>query len=94
MLKPLKDYVVIEKVKAEATTSSGILLPQTSKEEKNIGNIVAVGTGKVLSNGERITLEVKVGDKVLYSKYGATEIELDSKQYIVIREEDILGIIS
>ncbi len=92
MLKPLKDYVIIEKSASEEKTKSGIVLPQNLKEEKNIGIVKAVGDGKVLADGRVLKMSVKCEDKVLYSKYGGTDVELDGKKYIVIREDDILAI--
>ncbi len=92
MLKPLRDYVILEKVTSEEKTMSGIVLPQTVKEEKNIGIVVAVGAGKILNNGQLVEPVVANGDKVLYSKYGATDVEFENKKYIILREEEILAI--
>ncbi|WP_457567959.1 co-chaperone GroES [Desulfurobacterium sp.] len=92
-LKPLYDRVVVKKVEMEQKTAGGIILPDTAKEESQIGEVVAVGEGKLLDNGEVRPLKVKAGDKVLYSKYAGNEVELDGEKYLIIREEDILAIV-
>ncbi|AIG24828.1 co-chaperone GroES [Brevibacillus sp. 7WMA2] len=92
MLKPLGDRVVLEPISKEETTASGIVLPDTAKEKPQEGRIVAVGSGRI-ENGERIALEVKEGDKVIFSKYAGTEVKLDNKEYLVLRESDILAVI-
>ncbi|OMH41046.1 co-chaperone GroES [Desulfurobacterium indicum] len=92
-LKPLYDRVVVKKVEMEQKTAGGIILPDTAKEESQIGEVVAVGEGKLLDNGEVRPLKVKEGDKVLYSKYAGNEVELDGEKYLIIREEDILAIV-
>ncbi len=93
MIKPLKDYILLEKIETKTTTKSGIVLPQTSKEEKNIAIVLEVGNGKILSNGERVKPEVKKGDKVLYSKYAGTELEYENKKYIIVREDELIATI-
>ncbi|WP_022847014.1 MULTISPECIES: co-chaperone GroES [unclassified Desulfurobacterium] len=92
-LKPLYDRVVVKKVEMEQKTAGGIILPDTAKEESQIGEVVAVGEGKLLDNGEVRPLKVKAGDRVLYSKYAGNEVELDGEKYLIIREEDILAIV-
>jgi chaperonin GroES len=93
-IKPLADYVLIEPVTAEEKTKSGIFLPETAEKERpEQGTVVAVGSGKKTSSGEIIPLEVKVGNKVLFTKYGPNEIEVDGKEYLIAREEDILAIL-
>jgi chaperonin GroES len=92
-LKPIKDNVVIEKVEAENVTKSGIVIPDNVKDKPAIGKVVAIGPGRVLENGSIIVPEVKVGDKVYYSKYSGSEIKLDEKSYIIISESNILTII-
>lgn len=92
-LKPLGDRVVIEPKKAEEKTKSGIVLPATASKDRPImGEIVAVGAGKLNDKGERVQLEVKVGDKVIYSEYAGTQFKLEDKEYLILREEDILAI--
>ncbi|BAB04280.1 co-chaperone GroES [Halalkalibacterium halodurans] len=93
MLKPLGDRVVIEQVETEEKTASGIVLPDTAKEKPQEGRVVAVGTGRVTENGEKIALEVKEGDSVIFSKYAGTEVKYDGKEYLILRESDILAII-
>ena len=93
MIKPLGERVVIEVAESEMKTASGIVLPDTAKEKPQEGTIVAVGTGKLLYNGERAKMEVKAGDKVLFSKYSGTEVKVDEKKYLVVRESDILAIL-
>ncbi|WP_312516908.1 co-chaperone GroES [Anaerospora sp.] len=93
MIKPLGDRVVIKVLEREEKTKSGILLPDTAKEKPQEGLIVAVGTGKVLENGQRVALEVKDGDKVIFSKYAGTEVKLDGQDYLILSERDILAIV-
>ena len=93
MLKPLGDRVVIEIVEAEEKTASGIVLPDTAKEKPQEGRVVAVGTGRVLDSGEKVALEVKEGDRIIFSKYAGTEVKYDGKEYLIIRENDVLAIV-
>jgi chaperonin GroES len=90
-LNPLDDRVVVEPLSAEETTAGGIVLPDTAKEKPQRGTIIAVGPGRLLDSGERSTLSVKVGDEVLFGKYGGTEIEVDGKDIKILRESDILA---
>jgi chaperonin GroES len=92
-IRPLGDRVVVEPLEAEEKTKGGIILPDTAKEKPQEGKVVAVGKGKVNDKGEVLPMEVKVGDKVLYGKYSGTEVTVDEKQYIILREEDILAIV-
>ena len=92
--QPLSNRVFIEPLEEEKTTKSGIVLPETAEREKPVrGKIIAIGPGKTKENGERIPMSVKVGDTVLFKKYGPDEIELDGKKYLVGDEEDILAIL-
>ena len=93
MLKPLGDRIIIELVELEEKTASGIVLPDTAKENPQEGKVVAVGTGRVLENGERVALEVSVGDNIIFSKYAGTEVKYDGNEYLIVRENDILAII-
>jgi chaperonin GroES len=93
MIKPLGDRVVIEAIAKEETTASGIVLPETAKEKPQEGKIVAVGSG-TLKDGERIPLEVKEGDRVLFSKYAGTEVKFEGKELLIMRENDILAILA
>jgi len=92
-IKPLSDHVLIEPLKEEIASKSGIILPETAEEKPEQGKVVAVGPGKVNEKGERQAMEVKVGDKVLFTKYGPNEIKVGDKEYLVAREDDILAII-
>ena len=91
MIRPLDDRVVIEPMEAEGKTQGGIVPPDTAKEKPMKGKIIAVGDGKMLESGKRAELLVKKGDKVLYGKYAGTEITIDGKEYLVMRESDILA---
>jgi chaperonin GroES len=91
-LRPLGDRILVKADPAEAKTKSGIVLPDAAKEKPQEGTVIAVGSGRVLDNGTKVPVEVKVGDKVLYSKYGGTEIKLDGEDYIVLSERDILAV--
>ena len=92
-IKPLGERVVVKTLESEERTKSGIVLPDTAKEKPQMGKILAVGTGRVLDNGQKIPLEVKIGDKVLFAKYAGTEVKLDGEEYMVLKETDILAII-
>lgn len=93
MLKPLGDRIVIELIEAEEKTSSGIVIPDSAKEKPQEGKVFATGNGRVLENGQRIDLEVKEGDRILFSKYAGTEIKHEGNEYLILRESDILAII-
>lgn len=92
MLKPLADRVVVRPLEREEMTASGILLPDTAKEKPQEGEIVAVGPGR-FEDGKRIDLEVKVGDRVIYSKYAGTEVKVDNEEVLILRESDVLAIV-
>ncbi|TQS75229.1 co-chaperone GroES [Ornithinibacillus gellani] len=93
MIKPLGDRVVIELVEQEEKTASGIVLPDSAQEKPQEGKVVAVGTGKTADNGEKIALEVKVEDRVIFSKFAGTEVKYEGTEYLILREDDILAII-
>ena len=88
MLKPLGDRVVIELVESEEKTASGIVLPDSAKEKPQEGKVVAVGTGRVLENGERVALEVAEGDRIIFSKYAGTEVKYQGTEYLILRESE------
>jgi chaperonin GroES len=92
VLKPLGDRVVVKVIEEEEKTPGGIVLPDTAKEKPTVGEIIAVGTGRVLDNGQKLAPEVKVGDKVVFSRYGGTEVKIDNQEYLIMRESDILAI--
>lgn len=93
-IKPLSDHILIEPIKEEEKTKAGILLPDTAEKERpEQGKIIAVGPGRKTSAGKIIPLEVKAGDKVLFTKYGPNEIKVEDKEYLIAKEEDILAIL-
>jgi chaperonin GroES len=93
LLRPLGDRIIIELVESEEKTASGIVLPDTAKEKPQEGKVVAVGTGRVLDSGEKVALEVAVGDRIIFSKYAGTEVKYQGTEYLIIRENDILAVI-
>ena len=93
-IRPVGDRVVVQPAAREEMTRSGIVIPDTAKEKPQEGKVIAVGRGRLLENGERAPMEVQEGDRVLFAKYGGTEFKLDSEEYLVLRESDILAIIS
>jgi len=92
-LKPLGDRVLVERLEVQEQVKGGIIIPDTAKEKPQEGKVIAVGSGKRLENGEIKPLDVKEGDKILFGKYAGTEVKLDDKEYLIMREDDILGII-
>ncbi len=92
-LRPLGDRILVKRIKEEEKTKGGIIIPDTAKEKPQEGKVVAVGKGKVADDGKLITPEVKAGDKILFGKYSGSEIKLEGDDLIVLREDDILGII-
>jgi chaperonin GroES len=92
-VKPLHDRVIVKRVEEEEKTKGGIIIPDTAKEKPVEGEIMAVGEGKVGDDGKKIALEVKVGDKVLFGKYAGTEIQIDSEEHLIMREDDIIAIV-
>ena len=91
-LKPLGDRVVLKLVEQEEKTS-GILLPDTAKEKPQKGEVLAVGTGKVLDSGEKVPLDVKVGDRVIFARYSGTEVKVEGEEYLIVSERDILAVV-
>ena len=92
-LKPLGDRLVVEPRERESTTASGLLLPETAKEKPQEGEVVAIGPGRRDEDGKRIEMDVKVGDVVLYAKYGGTEVKIDDKKLLILKESDVLAIV-
>ena len=92
-IKPLEDRIVIQQVEAEQTTASGLVIPDTAKEKPQEGDVVAVGPGRIDDNGNRVPLDVKVGDKVIYSKYGGTEVRVSGEDYLVLSARDVLAVV-
>ena len=93
VLKPLEDRIVVKPLEAEQVTASGLVIPDTAKEKPQEGEVLAVGPGRVHDSGKRIPLDVSVGDKVLYSKYGGTEVKYSGEEYLVLSARDVLAII-
>ena len=92
-IKPLEDRIVIKQVEAETTTASGLVIPDTAKEKPQEGEVVAVGPGRVDDNGNRIPLDLSVGDKVIYSKYGGTEVKYGGEDLLVLSARDVLAVV-
>jgi chaperonin GroES len=92
-LKPLGDRVVVEHVEQAEKTAGGVFLPDTAKEKPQEGRVLAVGSGRTLENGTKLAMDVKPGDKIIYSKYSGSEIKLDGKEYLIISEKDVLAVI-
>ena len=91
--RPLQDRVILKRVKEEEKTKAGIMIPDTAKEKPIEGEVIAVGSGKVLDDGTVKKLEVKAGDRVLFGKYSGTEVKIDGEERLIVREDDILGVL-
>jgi chaperonin GroES len=92
-IRPLQDRVIVRRLEEEEKTKGGIIIPDTAKEKPQEGKVIAVGKGKMTEEGKLIPLDVKVGDKILFGKYSGTEIKVEGEELLIMREEDILGII-
>jgi chaperonin GroES len=92
-IKPLEDRIVVHPLEAETTTASGIVIPDTAKEKPQEGEVIATGPGRVDDNGNRVPIDVKVGDKVIYSKYGGTEVKFDGEDYLILSARDVLAVL-
>ncbi len=92
MIKPLADRVVVKAIVQEEKTKGGIVLPDTAKDKPQEGEVIAVGPGKVLDNGKKLEPEVKVGDRIIFSKYSGTEIKIEGEEFLILRESDILAV--
>ena len=93
-IRPLHDRVVVKRLEAEEKTASGIVLPGAAAEKPDMGEVLAVGNGKILENGERRPLDVKVGDRVIFGKYAGQTVKVDGDELMVMREEDIMGVVA
>lgn len=93
-VRPLADRVLVKRIPEETKTAGGILIPDNAKEKPSEGAVVAVGSGKLLKDGSTKAPEVKVGDKVLFGKYSGTEVKIDGEEHLILREDDILGVVS
>ena len=91
-IRPLQDRILVKRIDEEETTKGGIIIPDTAKEKPSEGKVVAVGGGKVTEDGKTLPLDVKKGDRVLFSKYAGTEVQLEGDEHIIIREDDVLGV--
>lgn len=92
-IRPLQDRIILKRTEEETTTAGGIVIPDTAAEKPIKGEVIAVGNGKVLDNGERRAPDLKPGDKVLYGKYSGTEVKVDGEEYLVLREEDVMAVL-
>lgn len=92
-IRPLQDRIVVKRLEEEEKTKGGIIIPDTAKEKPIEGKVIAVGNGKVIENGSRVPLEVKAGDRILFGKYAGTEVKIDGEEHLIMREDDVLGII-
>ena len=92
-IRPLQDRVIVRRIAEEEKTKGGIIIPDTAKEKPQEGKVVAVGKGKVNDDGKLIPLQVKVGEKILFGKYSGSEIKIDGEEHLIMREEDILGVV-
>ena len=93
-VRPLHDRILVRRMAEEEKTAGGIIIPDTAKEKPQRGEVVATGKGRITEDGKTLPLEVKVGDKVLFSKYSGTELKLDGKEYLMINENDVLGVLN
>jgi chaperonin GroES len=92
-IKPLNDRILVKRLEEESKTKGGIIIPDSAKEKPAQGEVVAVGDGKLTDDGKRVALQVKAGDRVLFAKYAGTEVKIEDEEHLVMREDDILGII-
>jgi chaperonin GroES len=92
-LRPLQDRILVQRVEEEERTKGGIIIPDTAKEKPAEGKVAAVGNGKVGEDGKRIKLEIKKGDRILFGKYSGTEVKIEGEEYLIMREDDVLGVI-
>jgi chaperonin GroES len=92
-IRPLNDRILVKRLEGEEKTAGGIIIPDSAKEKPAEGEVVAVGPGKLNDHGERVVMDVAVGDRVLFSKYGGTDVKLDGEDFLIMREDDILGVI-
>ncbi len=93
-IRPLHDRVLIQRIEEQETARGGIVIPDSAKEKPQQGEVIAVGSGKLLEKGTRVPLDVQAGDRILFAKYGGSEIKMDGQEYLILREDEILGILS
>jgi chaperonin GroES len=92
-LRPLQDRILVQRVEEETQTKGGIIIPDTAKEKPAEGKVTAVGNGKVGDDGKRVAMEIKVGNRILFGKYSGTEVKIEGEEYLIMREDDVLGVI-
>ena len=92
-IRPLNDRIIVRRTEEQEQMRGGLYIPDTAKEKPQEGEVIAVGNGRILNNGDRVAMDIKVGDKVLFGKYSGTEIKLDGEEYLILREDDVLGVI-
>lgn len=92
-LRPLQDRILVRRVEEETTTKGGIIIPDTAKEKPAEGKVVSAGNGKLGDDGKRVPLEIKKGDRILFGKYSGTEVKIEGEEYLIMREDDVLGVI-
>jgi len=92
-IRPLNDRIIVRRMEDQEQMRGGLYIPDTAKEKPQEGEVLAVGNGKLLDNGQRIAIDLKAGDRILFGKYAGTEIKLDGEEYLILREDDILGVV-
>ncbi len=92
-VRPLHDRLLIQRIEEKETVKGGIIIPDTAKEKPQEGKVIAAGNGKILENGQKLSLDVKVGDKILFGKYSGTDIKIDGEEYLILREDEVLAVI-
>jgi len=92
-LRPLHDRILVKRVEEETTTKGGIIIPDSAKEKPAEGKVISVGNGKLGEDGKRVPMDIKKGDRILFSKYGGTDVKIDGEEYLIMREDDVLGVI-
>ena len=92
-VRPLHDRLIVRRIEEKETIKGGIIIPDTAKEKPQEGEVIAAGNGKTLDNGQKVALEVKAGDKILFGKYSGTEIKIDGQEYLILREDEVLAIV-
>ena len=92
-IKPLHDRILVKRIESSEEVRGGIVIPDTAKEKPQEGEVVAAGAGKILDNGDRVAMEVSVGDRILFGKYSGTDVKVDGEEYLIMREDDVLGIL-
>ena len=93
-VRPLHDRIIVQRIEEQEQKVGGIIIPDTAKEKPQEGEVIAVGNGKILDNGTKVPLDVKAGDKILFGKYSGTDIKIDNEEYLILREDEVLAIIS